>query len=53
MALVKCKECGNSYADTADSCPQCGAVSSSSMGCFLAMVAVFVIVLILAGLGYI
>lgn len=45
MALTKCKECGAEISTEASRCPKCGYKSpfSGCTGCFLAMVAAFVL----------
>ena len=47
MAMVKCKECGETISSKASACPNCGApIKKKRSGCGIAIIAVFVLFLI-------
>jgi len=46
MALITCKECGATHAESADSCPQCGA--DQGPGCLWQGVGFIVVCFILS-----
>lgn len=52
MSLIKCKECGKEISSKTDKCPNCGAPTNRTIGCFGSLLFIFLVAVgIIAILG--